>query len=161
MDFAFRLRLSLTFPQIYNNVVLAVIAVPLAILLSNIPGGQLVIEVAIIFLAFTSTMCIMFFKSWHHILARFFAFSDFTLTCSYVSSSLSPSKLNCLAHPQWPQELFPTPGPPRILAIPQLLQLTPLLLPLPPKLRERRTFKWSKYNIFRFVYICCNFIKLP
>jgi hypothetical protein len=51
----------------YNNVVLAVIAVPLALVLRNVPGGVEIIEVAIIVLAFTFTMCILFFEIWYRI----------------------------------------------------------------------------------------------
>jgi hypothetical protein len=47
--------------------VLIVIAVPLAILLKDIPGGRVVIEVTIVVLAFTFTMCIIFFGTWYNI----------------------------------------------------------------------------------------------
>jgi len=53
---------------IYNNVLLGAIAIPLGILLGEIPGGRLTVEVVIICLAFSFTMVVVFFKIWHRII---------------------------------------------------------------------------------------------
>lgn len=51
----------------YNILLLGVIAVPLALLLGEIPGGRTLIIVAIVTIAFTACAVIMFFNVWHKI----------------------------------------------------------------------------------------------
>jgi len=53
---------------IYNNVLLGAIAIPLALLLEEVPGGRLVVIIVIICLAFSFTMVVVFFRIWHNIL---------------------------------------------------------------------------------------------
>jgi hypothetical protein len=53
---------------IYNNVLLGAIAIPLAILIKEVPGARLTVEVVIISLAFSFSMVVVFFKIWHTIL---------------------------------------------------------------------------------------------
>eukprot|EP00026_Physarum_polycephalum_P006317 Phypoly_transcript_06359.p2 GENE.Phypoly_transcript_06359~~Phypoly_transcript_06359.p2 ORF type:complete len:205 (+),score=19.72 Phypoly_transcript_06359:1163-1777(+) len=53
---------------VYNNIILMATAIPLALLLWDIPNGTLVITVIVIVLAFTFTICILFFDTWTQIL---------------------------------------------------------------------------------------------
>jgi hypothetical protein len=53
---------------IYNNVLLGVIAIPLAILIKEVPGARLTVEVVIVCLAFSFTMVVVFFRIWHSII---------------------------------------------------------------------------------------------
>lgn len=46
---------------------LLVIAIPLAIVLKDIAGGLLIVEVSVIVIAFTFTMCCLFFGIWFSI----------------------------------------------------------------------------------------------
>jgi len=53
---------------IYNNILLGAIAIPLAVLIKEVPGGRLTVEVVIITIAFTFTLVMVFFKIWHSII---------------------------------------------------------------------------------------------
>lgn len=53
--------------KIYNNLLLGVLAVPLALTLRNIPPGSLIIQVGVIVVAFAFTTFILFFDIWHGI----------------------------------------------------------------------------------------------
>lgn len=52
---------------IYNIFALLVIGVPLAFTLEDIPGGQVIIQVAVIVIAFTFTTVCLFFNVWYRI----------------------------------------------------------------------------------------------
>lgn len=53
---------------IYNNVLLLAIAIPLAIVLEEVPNGTMIISVIVVVLAFTFTIIILFFDTWLHVL---------------------------------------------------------------------------------------------
>lgn len=50
--------------QIYNNAALLLVAIPLAVVMEEIPSGTVIIEVAVIVIAFTFTMSSLFFDIW-------------------------------------------------------------------------------------------------
>jgi hypothetical protein len=52
----------------YNDIGLAIISVPLSFILTRVPGGALVVEVAAIVLAFSFTLCVLFFNIWYSLL---------------------------------------------------------------------------------------------
>lgn len=49
---------------IYNDIVLIIIAIPLALTLKEVPRGVVVVETAIIFISFTFTLLLLFFPIW-------------------------------------------------------------------------------------------------
>lgn len=53
--------------QTYNNLVLGIIGIPLALVLRKIPGGVEIIMVSVTCIAFTFTICILFFDIWYRI----------------------------------------------------------------------------------------------
>jgi len=53
---------------IYSNVLVLIIAIPLAILIDGVAGGRMIVEVIVIVAAFTLTTVIMFFSIWRRIL---------------------------------------------------------------------------------------------
>jgi len=69
---------------IYNDIVLCIVAIPLAIALEQIPSGVLIIEIAVILLAFTFTLFILFFDIWYKI---FFADSLVAQATNALNSS--------------------------------------------------------------------------
>lgn len=77
----------------YNITALLVIAIPLALVLHDIPGGYIIIVVGIIVIALTFTMCSLFFGIWMRI---FFPDKDLPSLCATTppntSSTASPSK---------------------------------------------------------------------
>lgn len=51
---------------IYNDIGLAIVAIPLSFVLTSVPGGALVVEVAAIVLSFSFTLCVLFFNVWYN-----------------------------------------------------------------------------------------------
>jgi len=76
--------------SIYNIAALLIIAVPLAIMLQNVSGGVIIIQVGVILIAFTFTMISLFFDIWYHI---FFPTTDVIggLKLSNLQSSTATS----------------------------------------------------------------------
>lgn len=72
---------------IYNIAALLIIGIPLAISLEDIPGGRLIIEVAVIVIAFTFTIVCLFFSVWY----RVFVPMEDVIGGVTVSGSRSPS----------------------------------------------------------------------
>jgi len=52
---------------IYNDIILCVVAIPLAIALGPVPSGVIIIEIAAVLLSFTFTLFILFFDIWYKI----------------------------------------------------------------------------------------------
>jgi ABC-type branched-subunit amino acid transport system substrate-binding protein len=67
---------------IYNNMILIVIAIPLAVLLEEVPDGVKIISTIVIVLAFMFTTIILFFETWLNVL-----FPDSKLPISLMLAS--------------------------------------------------------------------------
>jgi hypothetical protein len=72
---------------IYNIAALLVLGIPLAITLEDIPGGRLIIEVAVIVIGFTFTIVCLFFSVWY----RIFVPMEDVIGGISVSGSRSPT----------------------------------------------------------------------
>jgi gamma-aminobutyric acid type B receptor len=79
---------------IYNITLLLAIAIPLAMLLNEVPGGRLVIEVVVIVMAFTFTMIVVFFGIWHRIILpeKVTSLSDVKHASKHTTDSSSATK---------------------------------------------------------------------